>query len=604
MENDLEQKNKNNDKINAVPFNSPYDTYKDLLMKLLKEKLDTKLCRLEKRYKNHNTVMKKTTEEIKNITDWSSNAFNQIKEKLKKDKNKDKDKDKDKEKQISQTKQIKAKKKETSSLLGKTSFLKTKTPLRGKISKTFLLEDTKTDPNRTIKMNKSLTGSKTVKLLGTKSKSFCLHPKDKKKTNSNDNNNNNNQNIQNIQNNDNDLNMLGNNYLGRPSVISSKTNKSNKTIVTSKTQKNKKILTKPSKKSITPLRKKTPFRKKNNNNGSEKTESVHSTYNNKKKQSSNKQLVTIKKTEENKALEEINMNKMESALQKDDDLLNDSDPLLIAPITDSDFHGKIINSEVTSLEKIDKRGSSLNFNMDKIIDYKLYYEISKYLLINDLIQFKNISKKFYKLFNAYIINKLQKDKEFFKEKMNSFEKDEIPPKMDLKDFDLSKGSIKAIKLLNEPSLNQIFKEESSLNDDRLIIYRIFFQLIKHPYQYIPKDRKKEFWEKCQKYFSNEINGKTGELLQKILDDKIINIEGDNLYKIYKLAENNLNKIYPNYFSKLCGATGLLVFFIKDILDFVGISNDIKIQKKAYWSYEKIIESLENKINYIKKLENK
>ena len=603
MENDLEQKNKNNDKMNTVPFNSPYDKYKELLMKLLKEKLDTKLCRLEKRHKNHNTILKITTEEIKNITDWSSNAFNQIKEKLKKDKNKDKDK----EKQISQTKLIKAKKKESSSLLGKPSFLKTKTPLRGKISKSFLLEETKIDTNRTIKMNKSLTSSKTVKSLGTKSKSFCLPPKDKKKINSN-NNNNNNQNIQNIQNNDNDINMLGNNYLGRPSIISSKTNKSNKTIATSKTPKNKKILTKTSKKSITPLRKKTPFRKKNNNNGSEKTESVNSishTYNNKNKQNSNKQLEIIKKTEENKALEEINMNKMESALQKDDDLLNDNDPLLIAPITDSDFHGKIINSEVTALEKIDKTcGSTFNFNMEKNIDDKLYYTISDYLSINDLIQFKNISKKFYKLFNVYIINKLQKDKEFFIEKKNSFKKDELPPKMDFKDFNLSKGSIKAIKLLNEPSLNQIFKEESSLNDDRLVIYRIFFQLIKHPYQYIPKERKKEFWQKCQKYFSNEINGKTGELLQKILDDKMINIEGDNLYKIYKLAENNLNKIYPNYFSKLCGATGLLVFFIKDILDFVGISNDIKIQNKAYWSYEKIIESLDNKMNHIKKLENK
>ena len=84
---------------------------------------------------------------------------------------------------------------------------------------------------------------------------------------------------------------------------------------------------------------------------------------------------------------------------------------------------------------------------------------------------------------------------------------------------------------------------------------------------------------------------------------MIDIEGNNLYKIYKLAYKDLNKIYPQYYSNICGTTGLFTFFIKDILDFVGISNDETIQKKAYWSYAKIIDSIDKKINYIKKKKN-
>jgi hypothetical protein len=86
-------------------------------------------------------------------------------------------------------------------------------------------------------------------------------------------------------------------------------------------------------------------------------------------------------------------------------------------------------------------------------------------------------------------------------------------------------------------------------------------------------------------------------LKNAVENNNIDIEGNNLYKIYKLANNNLKKIYPSYYSKSCGTTGLFTFFIKDILDFVGISNDKKIQSKAYWTYTKIINSIENKIKY-------
>jgi hypothetical protein len=428
------------------------------------------------------------------------------------------------------------------------------------------------------------------KTLGNRTKSFSFINKEKKK------------------NKQNNLNILdnGNEYLRRPSIISNKSSKSNKTSMTSKTPKNRKSIIKVSKNGITPVRRKTPF-KKRNVIGIENTE-IHSLNNIKNLSNSQSKENYMKSSEiinnndmHQKAMEELNMNRMESAIQKDD-LLNNDDPLLIAPLTDSDFPNFKLSNSNTFKSTISEKETFI-FNFEKNIDDKLYKKISDYLSLIDLIQFKNISKNFNKLFFVYITNKLKEDKIFFINKKKNLDENNIPENLSFKDFVISKGSTKAIKLLNEPSLNHLFYEDSPADNGRLIIYRIFFQLINHPYKYIPKDKKEEFWKKCKNYFSNEIKGKTGELIQKALDDKMIDIEGDNLYKLYKLVENDLDKVYPTYYSKICGTTGLFSFFIKDILDFVGISNDEKINSKAYWTYTKIIDSLENKINYIKSLKN-
>ena len=560
--------------------NSKYNNSKELLIKLLKEKLDSRIIKLEKRHKTHISIMKLTTGTIDEITEWTINANKQIKEKLKKDK----------EKSSTQLKQTKLKPKNSVPMSSKT-YTKTKTPLRMKMSKSFLIqEDSKKDLNRTSKSNKSyINKNVSSKTLGNRTKSFSFLNKEKKK---------NKQNNLNIYGN-------GNEYLRRPSIISNKSSKSNKTSMTSKTPKSKKSIIKVSKNGITPVRRKTPF-KKRNVIATENTE-IHSMNNIKNLSTSQSKENYIKSSEiinsnidmHQKAMEELNMNNLESAIQKDD-LLNNDDPLLVAPLTDLDFpnfklsNSNTLKSTISELE---------TFNYEKNFDDKLYKKISDYLSLIDLIQFKNISRNFNKLFFVYISNKLKEDKIFFINKKKKLDENNIPENLSFKDFVISKGSTKAIKLLNEPSLNHLFYEDTPADNGRLIIYRIFFQLINHPYKYIPKDKKEEFWKKCKNYFSNEIKGKTGELLQKTLDDKMIDIEGDNLYKLYKLVENDLDKVYPTYYSKICGTTGLFCFFIKDILDFVGISNDEKINSKASWTYTKIIDSLEFKINHIKSLKN-
>jgi hypothetical protein len=426
---------------------SKYEKSKELLMKLLKEKLDTRLFKLEKRHKNHFTTLRSTKQEIKIITEWSISANKQIRDKLKKDK----------EKQQPKSNASKSK------IIGsKSSNLKMKAPLRTKSAKTFIFEETKSNISRNKGQNKSLISSKMTKTLGNRAKSFSILSR---KKNSNKATNN--------------LNVIGNDILRRPSVVSNKSNKSSKTAIISKTPKNKKSNIKVANKNVTPVRKKTPF-KKRNNTVLEKNEntlnSIKNLANNISKENVSTNRTEIpKKNEENKVIDQFNMNKMESALQKDD-LLNNNDPLLISPITEFDFYpnGKISNTNTINSDICENK---FNVNISKIFNGKLYNIITDYLSINDLIQFKNSSKFIHKLFKDYILNKLKKEKEYFINKKSSLNLDQnnIPKVLTLKDFSLSKGSIKAISLLNEPHLNYLFFEESPADEDRLIIYRIFFQ---------------------------------------------------------------------------------------------------------------------------------
>ena len=552
MELRLSNENKKREEINKN---------KELLISLIKQKLENRLSRLERRNKMHLSLINVTTQTIKDITEWSININNQIKEKNKKN-----------NKTLTQNKTKKFDKIEIRSNTRKQSY-RSKTPLRSRTTKTFITEETKalTINRKFSKSNKffNLSNTKSEKLFDTKTKSnsFIIKKKKRKTINYNYNNLN-----------------IETDLLKRPSIISNKSNK------TTATKKNKNM--------ETPIRKKTPFKKKNLNDKSNLSIKL----------SENKSFENIinSRTVKRVKKKKDDITKMETELQKGEFLTN-NDPLLISPITDLDFFNnkKNENNDINNINSLilDKKEKEKIKTLFNNIDEKIYSEISDFLNMDDLIHFKNISKHFHKLFNIYIVKYFQKDIIYFNKKLENINinKENSPPeKKTLNEFTISEKCIKAIQLLNEPSVNQFFYEKTSVDENRLIIYRIFFQLIKHSIINIEKDKKEIFWEKCKYYFSHENEGKVGELLQKILDEKKINIEGNNLYKIYKLVYKDLDKIHPKYFLNFCGTTGLITFFIKDILDFVGISNNKEIEENAYWTYTDIIEELNKKIDYLKK----
>ena len=290
---------------------------------------------------------------------------------------------------------------------------------------------------------------------------------------------------------------------------------------------------------------------------------------------------------------------MECKLQKEN-ILNDNDPLLILPMNDLDFVPKnllrraSVRNEMRESRRYKITNFSLLENMDKIFDTNMFIFLDIYTLVN----LKNVSKNIHKLVIYYLIQYLQKEKREILQIKDSLNITNIPEREDFENIVLNKGSKKAMQLLNESLLNHLFKDTKFPTDDIILIYRIYFQMINHPFSLIAKSDVYNFWEKCKLYFTSEQNGKTGDILLSMINQKKIDFSKNNEYQIYELAKGNYKKILPNYFSNICGTTGLFVFVIKDILEFMGITQKIKKKENAFWTYTDILESIDEKINYL------
>jgi hypothetical protein len=289
-------------------------------------------------------------------------------------------------------------------------------------------------------------------------------------------------------------------------------------------------------------------------------------------------------------------------LELHDDLIRNSglfknnDPILIAPMSDLDFVPKGLLMDIDDINS-SKLYHVTKFNVSEFIETNLN-DILKFLDILDLTNMVLVNKYFRNSVYCQIICNLENERKNFIDIISSIPESEIIPRYSKNDIQFTKGSLKAIRLLNESFLNKIFTEEKDINDDNiLLIYHIYFQLINHPLSREILD-KKTFWKKTCYYFSHEEGGKIGDLLIKNSKNDLV-LTSENIYKILHIIKGNLNKVTPSYFSSICGTTGLFVFYIKDILDFLGISNDKKLKVRAYWTYKDLIDLLDKRIEVLK-----
>ena len=269
-------------------------------------------------------------------------------------------------------------------------------------------------------------------------------------------------------------------------------------------------------------------------------------------------------------------------------------------------------TEETTKEESIKEEKKLNF--EPLIENKIIGTISSFLDEEYQYNFFSSNKKLSKYLYEKLLNSLEKLKSengitsssTIQDQINSlklkYKKEEIssdPPK-----FELSKGAIKAIEMLNNEAYIKIFKikELNPPLNEILLIYRIFFQLLKSSNIYNIKDEKL-FWIEACEYILNNNNGKTGEFFKESINNFDFSIK--NIYEIKKIINGNLDKIKPNVFSKICGTTGLLIFLIKDTLEYIGIMHNLKknapsIMLKYLEYIEEIQKNIEKYINIIKK----
>ena len=178
-------------------------------------------------------------------------------------------------------------------------------------------------------------------------------------------------------------------------------------------------------------------------------------------------------------------------------------------------------------------------------------------------------------------------------------------------FQVSRGAAKAVELLNNPLYSKLFKKSTiEKNADEICkVYRTLFTLLgEYHIANIPEDE--YFWIKCTEYLNNKSEGKIGSFI--LNQFKNINFDKRKIVLINKFMIGMKKKINPNYFPKICGTTGLLIFLIKDALEYCGvIINDKKTQparildnlmyyKKCIETLAQIIENLSGLKTYKKK----
>ena len=180
-------------------------------------------------------------------------------------------------------------------------------------------------------------------------------------------------------------------------------------------------------------------------------------------------------------------------------------------------------NEEAPKEEAPKEEKKLNF--EPLIENKIIGTISSFLDDEYQYNFFSCNKKLSKYLYEKLLNSLEKlnsqnditssstiqdQINALKLKYKSEEFNSDPPK-----FELSKGAVKAIEMLNNEAYVKIFKikELTPPLNEILLIYRIFFQLLKSNNIYNIKDDKL-FWIEVCEYILNNNNDKTGEFFKE------------------------------------------------------------------------------------------
>ena len=85
--------------------------------------------------------------------------------------------------------------------------------------------------------------------------------------------------------------------------------------------------------------------------------------------------------------------------------------------------------------------------------------------------------------------------------------------------------------------------------------------------------------------------------------KDFDLSEENIYRILKIIGNREKKIAPTFYSRTCGTTGLVIFLVKDTLEYCGILGDKKNSlAKIYKITMYLVEKLKKELALTEQLE--
>ena len=201
--------------------------------------------------------------------------------------------------------------------------------------------------------------------------------------------------------------------------------------------------------------------------------------------------------------------------------------------------------------------------LDKQTKYN-FFSCSKKLVNNLFLELNDTYNKIIEMNKISSINSIEEEINKIK---NQFKGENLDSNK--YSFQLSKGSMRAIQILDNEIYNNIFKSKE-LNpplDKIILIYRIFFQLInQEEINEIVSDKK--FWKEARIYFLENDDNKIGYFIKDNISE--FDFTNENIYKLKKLTKGYEEKLKPTNYEKICETTTLFTFIIKDALEYCGI----------------------------------
>ena len=171
-------------------------------------------------------------------------------------------------------------------------------------------------------------------------------------------------------------------------------------------------------------------------------------------------------------------------------------------------------------------------------------------------------------------NKINPNSNIIQEKINEIKEKYSQNDLNINNaqFALSKSTLKALELLNDEEHYKFFNNENSylFSDDIYIVYKIIFQLIKNN-DIKNCTNKKDFFEKMVIFVQEHIEDKNkiGDFFKNMVNQ--FEFSEENIFQIKKIIKGNEEKLKPKNYSQICATTGLVIFLVKDILEYLGLN---------------------------------
>ena len=262
--------------------------------------------------------------------------------------------------------------------------------------------------------------------------------------------------------------------------------------------------------------------------------------------------------------------------------------------------------------KIEKKPAKEPFNFDNFIQEKIIKTFIQFLDTETRYNFLSCNKKLIKYIQDKLSDSLMtleiknniSEASTVQDQINSlklkYQSDQFnidPPK-----FALSRGTVKAIELLNNEDYSRIFHDKELIPplDNIIYVYKIFFQFLKDNDLKNIKDEKK-FWIQASDYILNQSNGKIGDFFRDSVENFDFSVK--NIYEAKKIIFGKEDQLKPANFTKICATTGLIIFLIKDTLEFCGVILSLKKNVPTLClQYLEYVGNLQEKLrNYIDKI---